>query len=405
MAWFSERRVPSTRCRRHLERLGVVHAMGTLARVCAALLLTTMAGAQAPTAQVTDRLWVGPMPFAGPRDLRPDFFDTITNPAAWPTVLSHTDVFKSYLMVLPADPVPGKTAPELPDTQMAELASFFRDRSIRVAFEVGGLRMGPDKPQRGQWGKQVAEGEFRHLKRWLDAGGSIDYLTTDHAVMANLGHRVAEGTDCRLTLAEVLEELGDYFAEMTRRIPGVRVGCIESLGFFHVAGPDGSDYPRTVPTLPVWRFEEYFDLLLATLRRRGLTLDHFHIDFGYEGVAYDGRRLGRDGLDFGRVLGVERFVQSRGVRAGVIVNAFHDQTVEQPDPAVASREAQERTLAFLSGYAAAGGRAEHLVLQTWQPFPDRTGPEDEPGTVLHLDKRLLTSEAMRVLLPDLAPRR
>mgnify|MGYP005836258857 CR=1 FL=1 len=345
------------------------------------------------------------MPFAGLRDLRPDFLDTITNAAAWPTVLSHTDVFKSYLMLLPADPVPGKTEPEVSASQMARLATFFRERGIAVAFEVGGLRMDADTTRRGEWGKQMAAGDFRHLRRWLDGGGTIEYLTTDHAIMSNLGHRVAEGTDCGLTLTECLEELGDYFTEMTRLIPGVSLGCIESLGFFHVTGPDGSDYPRTVPTLPVWRFEEYFDQLLAMMQRRGLALDHFHIDFGYEGVAYDARRLAREGLDFGRVLGVERFVQSRGVRAGVIVNAFHDQSVEQPDPAVAAREAEERTLAFLSGYAEAGGRAEDLVLQTWQPFPDRTGPEDDPGTVLQLHKRLLTSEAMRLLCPKLAPRR
>jgi hypothetical protein len=338
------------------------------------------------------------MPFAGPRTLRDDFFPIVSDPSKWSTVLADANVFKSYIMVLPNVPVPGKTAPELSDAQLRQLATLFRERGLKVAFEVGGLRMGPDKPRKGEWGRRVAAGEFTHLKRWLDAGGTIDYLTTDHAVMMNLGHRCYEGTDCGLTLDETLEELAVYFEEMARRIPGVRFGCIESLGFFHVKAPDGTEYPRTVPKLPVWHFEDYFDALLAAMERHHLTLDHFHIDFGFEGVAADARRLKKGGPDFGRVLGVESYVQSKGVNVGPIINAFHDRSVENPDPAVASKQAYERTLQFFSAYVAAGGKADQLIVQTWQPFPDRTGPEDQPHTILNTARDVVRSEGSRRLL-------
>ena len=137
----------------------------------------------------------------------------------------------------------------------------------------------------------MAVGEFRHLKRWLDAGGRIDYLTTDHPVMTNLGHRCYQGTDCGLSLEETCDELASYFQEMARRIPGVKFGTIESLGFFHAKGSEGIEYPRTVPKLPVWHFEKFFDRLLSVLSRRQLELDHFHIDYGFHGVRNDGRRL------------------------------------------------------------------------------------------------------------------
>jgi len=341
------------------------------------------------------RLWVGPMPFAGPRTLRDDFFPILSDPGKWLTVLANTDVFKSHLMILPNAPVPGKPTPELSEAQLRQLATLFRERGIKVAFEVGGLRMGNDKPQKGEWGKQVAANEFTPLKRWLDAGGTIDYLTTDHAVMMNLGHRCYEGTDCGLTLDETLDELAVYFEEMARRIPGVRFGCIESLGFFHVKAPDGTEYPRTVPKLPIWHFEDYFDALLAALARHHLALDHFHIDFGFEGVDYDGRRLKKGGPDFGHILGVKSYVQSKGVHVGPIVNAFHDRSVENPDPAVASRQAYDRTLQFFNAYVAAGGTADQLVVQTWQPFPDRTGPDDRAYTTLNLAREVMTSEAFR----------
>jgi hypothetical protein len=60
-------------------------------------------------------------------------------------------------------------------------------------------------------------------------------------------------------------------------------------------------------------------------------------------------------------------------KAGVLVNACHDQSVAGPTPAVANWEAADRTALFLDGYLAAGGKADHLVLQTWQPYPDRSG--------------------------------
>jgi hypothetical protein len=343
-----------------------------------------------------DRTWVGPMPFKAGRLLRDDFFSTISNPVKWPTVLRHTDVFKSYIMILPEVPIPGKQEPELSDHELKQLVSLVNQHCLKVAFEVGGLRIAEgQKARRDAWGKQFAAQEFAHLKRWLDVGGRIDYLTADHPVMMNLGHRCYQGTDCGLTLEQTLEELADYYAQMALRIPGVRFGTIESLGFFHVTSLDGVEYPRTVPKLPVWHFEEFFDLLLSVMARRGLELDHFHIDYGFDGVRDDARRMKKADMDFGRLLGVERYVQSKGVRSGVIVNAFHDRSVANPHSEQASREAYEHTVRFHEGYLSAGGRAEHIIVQTWHPYPDHTGPEDKHYTVMNIARDLLLREDLQ----------
>ncbi len=335
-----------------------------------------------------DRVWVGPMPFVEGRTLRPDFFSTLMDPAAWPTVLARADVFKSYLMVLPSDPLEGKTVPQLSDDDLARLAKLLRDRHIKVAFEVGGLRF-PTDPVPEHPGQYTAESELRHLRRWLDAGGTIDYLTTDHAVMSNVGAyyvNPALKPPPPLTLARAIDEQVEYFALVSQAIPGVRVGAIESLGFWEVEGEGGKVFHRTVPALPEWRFDQYLDQLLAAMKQRGLTLDHFHIDFGYEGVSYDG---GGAGLNFGRVLAVEKCCHSRGVKTGVIFNAFHDQSAQPVDPAQASREAHDHTLAYFRGYMAAGGTADNLVLQTWMPFPDQTGPEDSPRATLNIARDII----------------
>lgn len=350
---------------------------------------------QAAAADGEDRIWVGPKAFREGRTLRDDFLPMLTDPDAWPIVLSSAQVFKSYIMILPDVPVPGNEEPELGDAQMRGLAEFLNTRGLKVAFEVGGLRQGPEIPTAG-WGERHAESELRWLRRWIRNGGRIDYLTTDHAVMHNIGaHYVHPDTarDCGMDLPQVLEELASYFVAVRRELPHVRLGVIESLGYFHVTGPDGREYPRTVRALPVRHFHEFLDALLQAMERHDLTLDHFHIDFGYEGVRHDGRAEGR--LDFGRVRGVEMAAQQRGVKAGVIINAFHDRAVTDPDPATASREAYEHTMQFTEGYLAAGGTSEHLVIQTWQPYPHRTGPEDEPFTVLNTARDVL----IRYLLP------
>ena len=350
-----------------------------------------------------DRIWFGPKAFRQGRELRSDFFPILTNPAAWPKVLSRTNVFKSYIMILPDVPMPGKAGPELSDAQLRTLARFFRNRNIKVAFEVGGLRC--SKRVCGKTaGEQYARKELHYLERWLAAGGTIDYLTTDHAITMNMrgvgfpGPGLNPTRACKMTVAELTAELADYFVAVRRAIPGVRLGVIESLGFFQIVGKDGTVYHQTDPKLPLWRFPEFFDGLLNAMKERGLALDHFHIDFGYGGVRHDGRKYRGGGMDFGRILAVEDIVHAHGVKTGIIVNAFHDshygRATTNPDPVAASRQAFRNTVEFFRGYRAAGGTSEHILFQTWQPFPDRTGPETEPFTVLYM-----TRELMRQLPP------
>jgi hypothetical protein len=329
------------------------------------------------------------MPFIEGRTLRPDYFRTLIDPTQWPQVLAQTNVFKSYVMMPPADPLPGQTQPQLSDAQLQQLAEFLKARHIKVAFEVGGVRRGENEPLEGA-GKRTAEGELRILRRWLKVGGDIDYLTTDHAVMLAAGAPYVDPKLAKLqgvSLDQAIAEQVEYFTIVHREIPTAKLGAIESLGFFHVRSPEGKEYVRTVPMLPVWRFEDYFDALLAAMDKRGLRLDHFDIDFGYEGVHFDG--IAKGVLDYGRVRGVESYVQSKGVHAGLIVNAFHDQSVPVTTAAKANHEAYEHTLAFYRGYLAAGGQAAQIVIQTWQPYPDTTGPESAPDTVLNIARDVL----------------
>lgn len=333
------------------------------------------------------RVWIGPMAFVAGREVRPDFVGTLTDASRWPTTLARAQVFKSYIMLLPPDPLPDHPSPQVSDQEMRRLIGFLRAHRLQTAFEVGGIRLAPTTAS-DLAGETTAESELAHLARWSRLGGSVDYLTTDHAVMLNVGAHYVDpvgNPDTKMTLEQGTAELVDYYAAVRQRFPSVRLGAIESLGFFEVSGASCRGFARTVPALPLWRFEGYLDGLVSAMRRRGLRLDHFHIDFGYEGAVHDGR----GSPDVGRILAVIAAVRARGVRAGVIVNAFHDGMSPGTPAATAARQARENTLRFYRAFLGQGGDADDLVIQTWQPHPARTGPESDPDTVLGVARSIL----------------
>ncbi len=355
-----------------------------------------------------EHVWFGPKAFVEGRTVRDDFIPMLTNQDHWSEIASRVDVFKGYIMILPDIPVPGKDAPEISDDEMQQLIAVLDDLGLKTAFEVGGARS--HEPGAG---KQAAQNEFTHLRRWLDLGGRIDFLTTDHSIAKGLeawletvDHDFSgemtytDDPEVRELMQALCQETAAYFEEMATLIPGVRFGVIDSLGFFTVAGPEGQTYRATRPEIPELPFDAIFAYLIDAMAERNLELDHFHTDYGYEGVRSDGRRAGLH-LDYGRIIGVETTVRSHGIRTGNIINAFHDRTVDDPAPNVANREAFERTLEFFAGYMATGLAPDHIVLQTWQPYPDRTGPEDAPYTVMNLHRTLLRHEAF----PELPPGR
>jgi len=172
---------------------------------------------------------------------------------------------------------------------------------------------------------------------------------------------------------------------------------IESLGYFSV----GDDYTTTDPgsIYPI-DFEEFLVAAKDKLGKRGVELDHFHLDFSYQDCRYDGREQKR--LDFGRIMAAEKIIKSLGLDCGMIINAFDDlsygdstsgnmvgEKEKAKNPAVRSASAVANTLKYFDGYVAAGGSPDLWVFQRWQPYPDITGPETDPNTDMGVTRLLV----------------
>ncbi len=346
-----------------------------------ASLLTGCAPAESPRSTGVG-IWYGPATLnTVTRGIRDDFLEQFTDTNNWPTVYRHTDVFKQFI-----ESLGGK---KYSDEELKQLAIFTREAGLKCAFEIGALRWTPTLYGEGS-GKKYAAQEIKVLQRWVDAGGTVDYLSTDHAVMWNVG-LCLQGAKPMAGIGDpdwrkVMDEVAESLAMIHKAFPKAKIGMIESLGYFSV----GDKYTTTDPQCiyPI-DFEEFLKTAQETFRAHGVELDHLHIDFSYQDCRYDGRAEGR--LDFGRIMEAEKIVKSLGIDSGIIINAFDDfsytgsNTVQEKEKAQNAAErsasAADNTLEYFDGYVAAGGNPDIWILQRWQPYPDVTGPE----TVLETD--------------------
>lgn len=235
-------------------------------------------------------------------------------------------------------------------------------------------------------GAIAAAGEIALLNNWKAAGGKIDYLSTDHAVLLPTAW-LGEGFSDELYYNQMKEQMR-YFDCIRNWDPSIRFGMIESLGYFETDWED-KHYNHTASELPesLGSFEKFINMVTKAAREFDIELDHFDIDFGYDGVVYDGKKQNGGSVgstDYGRILSVEKLLRAKGIKSGVIINTY--------DIAESSAEAAADWLAFWSEYQEAGGNPDKMVIQSWHKFPEKTGPETEENSFLNIAKKLLAKQ-------------
>jgi len=207
--------------------------------------------------------------------------------------------------------------------------------------------------------------------------------------------------------------------------PNASIGFIESLGYWDITGPDGTNFSNISPialnNISDWvpKLEDVTDMLLAAAAKHNPTpavplIDHYQIDYGMDGVEQDtlhykvgGIGSSVDGINYGRILGAEAIMATRGLKTGVILNAnAARQRTFAPTPGAGclvgcdpefspSHSAIVRTLNVTKGYMALPGRhSNHAVLEQWQAYPNRTGPETALDTGMWM-----ASSAAAILKP------
>jgi len=342
-----------------------------------------------PNEQARNRIWVGPTPFrvGGMRD---DYVDMLTDKSKWSTVFEKTSTIKLYIEYLY----------RASEDDLRRIAEFVKKNELAVAVEVGGIRMTPAGTPGHSLGAEAARAEYAHLAKFIRLGGHVNYISTDHSMAVSLTGLPGDASGFYLnypdfTMQDFMVQQIEYFKFMQGKIPGLKCGAIESLGFFWVKGD--KQYQATRPDLTRLDFEHYFSEYVRIAKEMDFELDHFHIDFGMHDVEHDGGGLGTP--HYGRVIAVEEYVKSKGVKAGfIIANCFHDFAKYGPpgqpvsDADGADRSASERTLEYFEKYMQADNKSDTLIFQRWQYYPRKTGDEHEPYSDFGIFKAMVESK-------------
>lgn len=354
------------------------------------------------------QIWYGPGTLnTVTRGIRDDFLQQFTDVKNWKTTYQEQPVFKQFIETIYPQTLASTGRPRYTDQDLARLAKFTREAGLKCAFEFGALRWSAKNHGKGS-GIRYAQEEIELLRRWQRLGGSVDYLTTDHAVMWNLGLCLqgskpmapyVKDPDWR----EIADEVVQSLAMFKVAFPDVKIGMIESLGYFSITGGDGHAYQTTSPAdiYPI-DFKEFMEVMQQKLAAVNIELDHFHIDYSYQDCVFDAGNRGRKGLDFNRAIGAEKIIKSMGIQSGIIVNAYDDQTyaeiggsnrVQEKQRAKnaeeRSRSGVKNTLEYFDAYVESGGSPDTWIFQRWMPYPDRTGPESLESSDMGLTKQLV----------------
>jgi N-sulfoglucosamine sulfohydrolase len=316
------------------------------------------------------------------------YLPVMTDTSKWETVLSQTDSLKFY--------IDGITE-QCDDAYRKALADMIQETGLEVCVELGGFRMNDGIKKYGdQAGEQAALFEQKKLEVWLKTPGArLDTITTDHSMMWFIREMTPEQMEL------LVQEHLDYIEAMQKWRPGLKVGFIESLGYFWFKGRNGKQYKQGDVGFPRFDFEPFMTKLMKEAKRRGIEIDHFDIDHGFWGATLDTVGFDRsmewreaEEIDYGRFLEAERICRKLGLKVGVIFNDtvwdrlyFEKGGCKTPEDA--DRECALRSVEFIKGYFAAGGRPDRLCFQGWTTHPTKTGPESESDSFMGMVRRQL----------------
>ncbi|MBT3374060.1 MAG: sulfatase, partial [Lentisphaerae bacterium] len=358
------------------------------------------------------KLWVHPYVckggFFGP--LRDDYVKVMTDASQWKGVLARTHAVGFHMALLGRyhDKAVGKTPYRATDEQLRALAAFYKKHNLKVNIEIGGVRFRPAMVRAGRAGvgrRYTREVQIPLLERWRKAGGSIDYLTTDHAVMMRLGEQKAGKTKdgVAYSVDELIGELSEALAELHGAFPEAELGIAESLGHFRVKAPDdGRTYPLRPPDPHGAELSVFLKKLQSSAAAAGVRIHNFMIDHQIQAAHRDATgkimtvggpfilkreyvdRAAEIPLDLGRAAAAAKIARSTGMRVifQVTPGAYGFGLKGDTDARNDHRAAQAvRRMA--KECAAADIRPDAIIFECWQPHPSRTGPGTREHSFMH----------------------
>lgn len=264
-----------------------------------------------------------------------DYFDLFTASSPWTQAASHVQIFKFY---------DGSIFGSLTDAQLRQAFADLQRRHILVAVEKGMLT----NPADGHCGNTegfFGENALALATRIKELGGNLDYIAMDEPFQ----HAVE--THCDWTPLQVAENAAKNIASIKSIFPNVKVGDIEIV-------PDTRDMPDWLTQYAAW-----FDAWRAAT---GEPLAFFHADVDW-------------GTDYQPAIDALRQVlEQRQIPFGTIY--YNPGRTDQSD-----RDWVDDARRHYESIETAGNVIpDHVIFQSWEPYPTHVLPESDPTTFTYL---------------------
>ncbi len=272
------------------------------------------------------------------RENLPDYMGLFAQDADWRRAASGLSVFE-----ISAQSVLGGS-----DDMLRTIFGAMRQRHVAMAVEMGAvLRTAECGGGEGYAPPDLIDRVAGRLRRM---GLSLDYWAMDEPVW--FAHEKTWGQNaCAYPIDEVGRRVARNVAEMRRYFPAIRVGQIDAVTGERVA-------PRQLVA-------DYAAFAQSFRQQTGQPLAFWHADVAWL----------HGGQPVMPLLG--RSMRALGLRFGAIVGGTPQDATNQQWVADALRH--------LGGLMAdPATRPDDVVVQSWQPLPDRMLPETMPGTITNL---------------------
>jgi len=290
-------------------------------------------------------VWINPQPYTLIREVfeggSVDFLDMFPTDAPWLEAAGHVHVFKLY------DELGlGRVAPNEEWSQAIEGIS---QRGMALALELGPLKTGQGCGGGEGYGTNHSLDQVRKVQR---LGGRVDVVAFGSPY--GFGHLWDDPRDdpCHWSVERVAAETSEFVSRLREIEPNVVVGGIEPLWVGMTAA----------------NLAEWMDAYEAAA---GEPLGFLHLDVDWN--RHDWPEV---------ALEVEAEARARGVPFGMIYNGG-DQF--QDDEGWAQATADRMYLYE----EVAGGRPDHVVIQSWFVQPARVLPDTDPSSLTGLINRYL----------------
>jgi hypothetical protein len=344
-------------------------------------------------------VWVGPNAFDQEQGISASDWQQLFEPAheqEWKEVLMKADVYSFFI----------DTLKDYPPEAMKKTVALLNRYHVKIGVEAGGTEPWTCGGEKATVGLRSAEIELNKLEPIYQAGGTVSYLALDNPTSrVGLNGRPSspfspQPNGCQFPLPEAITQLIQYLKAVRAAHPEIKPGLIVNLPneiydhtpcvkAFYPPGPSHKlDDSRCFINVGHGGIDYYevFDSIMYGVKEAGLKLYFQHADNPY---SYMVNPPGVGNVVKQRLIPLEKQTESYGLAFGLIHNTdLAWQYAPNPipaDPNVQDQLFHDQTLQSVEAFRNAGGKEQHLYIESWQPYPHLILPENvsRPPTFMY----------------------